>query len=49
MQQLKIQLVLLLGVGLVAYNVYARALFRDKMVVVAVDEARNPAITNVLF
>ena len=49
MQQLKIQFVLLLGVGLVAYNVYASAPFRDKMVVVAVDEARNPAITNVLF
>jgi hypothetical protein len=49
MQQLKIHLVLPLGVGLVAYNVHASAPFRDKMVVVAVNEARNPAITNVLF
>jgi hypothetical protein len=48
-QQLKIQLVLPFGVGLVAYNVHARAPFRDKMVMVAADEVRNPAITNVLF
>jgi hypothetical protein len=49
MQQLKIHLVLLLGVGLVAYNVYTSALFRDKIVVVAVNKARNLAITNMLF
>jgi hypothetical protein len=49
MQQLKIQLAIPLVVGLVAYNVHTSAPFRDKMVVVAVDEARNPAITNVLF
>jgi hypothetical protein len=33
----KLQLILALGDGLVAYNVHASAPFRDKMVVVAVD------------
>jgi hypothetical protein len=33
----KVQLILALGDGLVAYNVHASAPFRDKMVVVAVD------------
>jgi hypothetical protein len=49
MQQLKTHLVLLLGIGLVAYNIYPSALFRDKIVVVTVNKARNLAITNVLF
>jgi hypothetical protein len=49
MQQLKVQLVLTLGISMMAHNVHTSAPFRDKMILVSVNEARNPASANVLF
>jgi hypothetical protein len=48
-QKVKVQLVLVFRVGMVAYDVYASALFRDEMVVVVVDEAQDPVHSNMLF
>jgi hypothetical protein len=49
MQQLTVQLVLKSGIIVVAYNVHTSASFRDKIVVVSVNEVRNPALANMLF
>jgi len=49
MQKVKVQLILAFRVGVVAYKVYASAPFRDEIVMVAADEARDPVHSNVLF
>jgi hypothetical protein len=41
MQQFKVQLVLALGVSVVAYNIHTSAPFRDEIIVVLVNKARN--------
>jgi hypothetical protein len=49
MQQFKVQLVLALGVSVVAYNIHTSAPFRDEIIVVLVNKARNSGSANMLF